>query len=305
MRIKEIIMSTITIKYNVTEAVRRSELGAGRDASREHEIDVDPTPALASIANLTGGDGCVNLQGLDEADHVLTNETAEAWALATHARDVEARAARAAESEAKEAQRSKRLREEKEEREKTEDERLENPDLDWASLVSRDGHPEWAWANTLQRHPEALVRARAFRAARDAAEAEQIEHSKIAAKDYVLSHVPDYVRAAVEGCDVRHRATDHVLSLLADLGGFETFSDTPHTCPSATAYAKLDEVRGRLASLDVLCDARLAITRADVSPTTDKRIRTCVRITHTMPWGVEIDRSVLAEPEPDDDASDD
>lgn len=135
--------------------------------------------------------------------------------------------------------------------------------------------------------------------AKDDAEKEAL---RAAARAYVLEHVPEYTRAASEGCDVRHRATEHVRGLLAAFGAVLSCSDEPHPCPSARAYAKLDEVTAALAAIPVMTGAEITLTRSDVAGKNEPEdLRTCVRIEHVLPWGAEVDRVVVAEDEDTDE----
>lgn len=217
---------------------------------------------------------------------MLDRENAEAWVLQSHAQQQKV----LAEREEKEAR-------ERAEAERQEDERLDAEGLDLADTLDKRGGPLYSWQGTYRRHPDALQRARAALAEREACQAARVERDKAVAREYVLAHVPEYSRAASEGCDVRHVASDHVREYLATLGAIETYSDDPHKCPSAKAYAALDEIKATLSAVGVFGDAEISITRADISTRKEPRIRTCIRIQASLPWGDEIDRSVIAEDE--------
>lgn len=136
-------------------------------------------------------------------------------------------------------------------------------------------------------------------AARQAEREAKAEVWRAAARAYVIEHVPEYARAASEGCDVRHRATEHVQAQLAALGAAPTASDEPHTCPSAHAYAELDRLTAAVAALPGMEGAELEITRSDVNwrRGTPALYRTCIHIAHELPWGDDIDRAINTEPE--------
>lgn len=152
-------------------------------------------------------------------------------------------------------------------------------------------------------------------AARDVAKAvkerrneEREATEREAAKVFVLAHVPEYARAATEGCDVRHRATECVVAWLVDvLDARVSYSDELHTCPSAKAYQAHDETRAALARSPggALSEATLTLTRSDICKRRGhKTIRTCVHIECALPWGGEIDLVALAESEPEDEPED-
>lgn len=310
-------MSKIAIVYEITEEVRRAELGAGRDASEKRRIDVASTPALAALARLLN-DGTGVIDASDpcfrwgKADCVLDRENAEAWVLQSHAQQQKALADVRAKREEEEARERERVAE----AEQREDARLDAEGLDLVDTLDRRGEPTYSWQGTYRRHPDALQRARAALTEREACQAARVERDKAVAREYVLAHVPEYSRAASEGCDVRHVASDHVRGYLATLGAIKTYSDDPHKCPSAKAYAALDEIKATLskslmfttasspAPVDVFGDTEISITRADISRK-ETRIRTCIRIQASLPWGDEIDRSVIAEDETSEDENED
>ena len=166
----------------------------------------------------------------------------------------------------------------------------------------RDGDVATHWRSFFERHPEALATARASREAAVAEREARDEADNAQARAFVIAHVPEYRRAAEDGCDVRHRATEAVLAWLKERDAVETHGDDVHTCPSAQAYAKLDEVKQLIHDVpgDVLRNAEVMITRGDLANKLhEKRIRTCVRVDCELPWGEEIDRSFLAEGDPD------
>lgn len=130
----------------------------------------------------------------------------------------------------------------------------------------------------------------------DAAKRESEENSaawSAACREYAAQHVPDYARAAQDGCDMRSVATDRhtrdVRSLLQSYGHtlVEAYEDAEqHTRPHQRAYDVLDRVRALLDAADTVSGIGIVtgidtqIVRADTCEWSRCRSgkRTCVEI---------------------------
>lgn len=270
----------IVIKYAISEACRRAELAQGRDATRTREVIAIPSAYLAALAKLKeDGSGVIEIYHLrrdyqfrpeapgsmsgetvlsPSAETLLTPETAESWVRA----QVEAQHAKCAELAREDAQRK-------------------------AECAARDKANDEVRA---AREAELATR-------RDRIAAIREERWIEPCRKYVIKHVPDYARAALDGADVSAKAKRHVLDGIrgqlaecGDLVEHERRADPERvSAPHAFAYTTLDKVQVTLDEHSALISkVEPKIVRVDTCPENgcESGWRTAVQVTLTWADGV-------------------
>lgn len=146
-----------------------------------------------------------------------------------------------------------------------------------------------------------VPRARAVEALVKARREERAAAYREVCRTYVIHHVPDYTRAAVEGHDVTGIAADHVLdrlrTQLSAVGPIVTcYKDGGmRDCPSADAYAVLDAVQALALDVPGIVHVEGSrLSRVDVS-SGSTAWRTCVEVELTWSDGTSGHLFVLAD----------
>lgn len=110
-------------------------------------------------------------------------------------------------------------------------------------LDSRE-HP-MTWEEHEKLAPRAYKFQEQFQAEKAAADKARLEAAQNLAREYVIAHVPDYVQAAEDGCDVRGVAVRHLEKTIESRSQWWRYDDEAirdveaHSCPNALAYATL------------------------------------------------------------------